>query len=296
MGILKKHIDLFCKNKIKNESLFDGSSLVIGQQSVYAEENAVLDIINQNNINYPELKINFRKKDKLTQIKNFKRENKNYINSKYLFSLLGSKEIKHLDFSSHENAEITFNLNNPIKKKLHNKFNNIIDMGSIEHIADPYTVLTNYIKMLKNKGFIIIQTQASNMVDHGFYSFSPCFFFDFFAANNIKILNCYLRVFNPYFPEYPGVFYTYKKVGLETPLNTEKAIEIFIIAQKVKRIFQFIKPIQSRYQSKNVNIKNQSSKIKKMLLLIIKKYLHYKIQKILFNYKRANNNINRLNK
>lgn len=31
MGILKKHIDLLCKNKIKNERLFDGSSLVIGQ-------------------------------------------------------------------------------------------------------------------------------------------------------------------------------------------------------------------------------------------------------------------------
>jgi hypothetical protein len=117
MGILKKHIDLLCKNKIKNERLFDGSSLVIGQQSVYAEENEVLDIINKNNINYSELKIDFNKKDKLTQIKNFKKENKNYINSKYLFSLLGSTKIKHLDFSSHENAEIIFNLNNPIKKK-----------------------------------------------------------------------------------------------------------------------------------------------------------------------------------
>jgi 2-polyprenyl-3-methyl-5-hydroxy-6-metoxy-1,4-benzoquinol methylase len=295
MGILKKHIDLICKNKKKNENLFDGSSLVIGQQSVYAEENEVLDIINQNNINYSELKINFSKKSKLTQIKNFKKENKNNINSKYLFSLLGSKEIKHLDFSPHEDAEIIFNLNNPIKKKFQKKFNNIIDMGSIEHIADPFTVLTNYLKMLKNNGYIIISTQASNMVDHGFYSFSPCFFFDFFNANNIKIINCYLRVFNPYFHEHPGDFYTYKKVGLETPLNTEKAIEIFIIAQKTKENLKFIKPIQGRYQLKNLNKKNQSSKIKKLILLIIKKYLHYKIQKFLFNFKRGIN-IVKLNK
>jgi hypothetical protein len=294
MGILKKHIDLLCKNKIKNERLFDGSSLVIGQQSVYAEENEVLDIINKNNINYSELKIDFNKKDKLTQIKNFKKENKNYINSKYLFSLLGSTKIKHLDFSSHENAEIIFNLNNPIKKKLQNKFNNIIDMGSIEHIADPFTVLTNYLKMLKNNGYLIISTQTSNMVDHGFFSFSPCFFFDFFNANNTKIINCYLRAFNPYFQEHPGDFYTYKKVGLETPLNTEKAIEIFIIAQK-KKNFKFIKPIQGRYQPKNLNKKNQSSKIKRIIQLIIKKYLHYKLQKFLFNFKRGSN-IVKLNK
>jgi hypothetical protein len=289
MGILIKHIDLFCKNKIKYNDLLNGSSLVIGQQSVYAREKDVLNIINNNNINYFKPKKNLIKKEKLTQIKDFKKEYKNSINSRYLFSLLGSKEIKHLDFSSHENAEIIFNLNNPIKKKLQNKFNNVIDMGSIEHIADPYTVLTNYIKMLKNKGFIIISTQASNMIDHGFYSFSPSFFFDFFNENNIKILNCYLRVFNPYFQGDSGVFYTYKKVGLETPLNTEKAVEIFIFGQKNKEKIKFCKPIQSRYLSKNINKKKQSSKIKKIILLVVKNFLHYKIQRFLFNYKRGNN-------
>ena len=116
MDILIKHIDLFCKNKIKYNELLNGSSLVIGQQSVYAREKDVLNIINNNNINYFKPKKNLINKEKLTQIKDFKKEYKNSFNTKYFFSLLVSKEIKHLDVSSHENAEIVFNLNNSIKK------------------------------------------------------------------------------------------------------------------------------------------------------------------------------------
>jgi hypothetical protein len=106
--------------------------------------------------------------------------------------------------------------------------------------------------MLKNKGFIIISTQASNMIDHGFYSFSPSFFFDFFNENNIKILNCYLRVFNPYFQGDSGVFYTYKKVGLETPLNTEKAVEIFIFGQKNLQILYHLIKMKSYHMKRPV--------------------------------------------
>ena len=128
------------------------------------------------------------------------------------------------------------------------------------------------------------------MIYHGFYSFSPLFFFDFFNENNIKILNCYLRVFHPYFQRDTGVFYTYKKVGLETPFNTEKAVEIFIFGQKNKEKIKFCKPIQSRYLPKNINKENNHPRLKKIILLVVKKnFLHYKIQKFLFNYKRGNN-------
>jgi hypothetical protein len=66
MSILEQHIDLFCKNKIVNESLFYESTLVIGQQGVYAEEKDVLNIISNNNINYSKHK-KISKNNKLTQ-------------------------------------------------------------------------------------------------------------------------------------------------------------------------------------------------------------------------------------
>ena len=38
MGILKKHLQLYCKNKLNEKILFEGNTLVIGQQAVYMQE------------------------------------------------------------------------------------------------------------------------------------------------------------------------------------------------------------------------------------------------------------------
>ena len=49
-------------------------------------------------------------------------------------------------------------------------------------ISNLSKVLENYIKILKVNGFLVIETQSSNMIDHGYYSIIQCFF-DFFELN-----------------------------------------------------------------------------------------------------------------
>ena len=50
MGILKPHIDLFCKLKKKNLSLFKNSLLSVSQNAVYATEKEEEKIFISNNL------------------------------------------------------------------------------------------------------------------------------------------------------------------------------------------------------------------------------------------------------
>ena len=62
MGILKSDIELICKQKKITKGLFKGKTLVIGQQSIYANEFECKKIILKQNIKFTD---------------NFKHEKKN---------------------------------------------------------------------------------------------------------------------------------------------------------------------------------------------------------------------------
>ena len=54
MGILKKHLQIYCKNKSEDSLLFSGNTLVIGQQAVYMEEMEAKKILVENKIYFDE--------------------------------------------------------------------------------------------------------------------------------------------------------------------------------------------------------------------------------------------------
>ena len=84
-----------------------------------------------------------------------------------------------MDISNYENATIIHDLNKELDKKYYNKFNTLIDSGSIEHFFNIKTVLANYANLLKVNGNLFISTCANNSCGHGMYQFSPEFFFQF---------------------------------------------------------------------------------------------------------------------
>jgi SAM-dependent methyltransferase len=93
-----------------------------------------------------------------------------------LFKMLGAETVDTVDYSPYENCTIVHDLNKPVDQSLHNKFDYILDAGTMEHIFDVRTVIENYKNMLRDNGVIAILTCCNNFAGHGFYQFSPEFF------------------------------------------------------------------------------------------------------------------------
>ncbi len=110
----------------------------------------------------------------------------------FFFKQLGIPEVHALDFSAYEGADLIHDLNQPVGKALAEKFNFILDGGTSEHVFDIRQTMQNIVRMLKPGGRILHMQPANNYVNHGFFQFSPTFYFDYYAANGFTDLRGYL--------------------------------------------------------------------------------------------------------
>ncbi len=94
-----------------------------------------------------------------------------------LLEAIGADEIVSVDASGYEGASVTHDMNLPIPSELCERFDIVIDGGTMEHVFMPAVALANMMKMTKVGGALIIWTPANNLCGHGFYQFSPEFFF-----------------------------------------------------------------------------------------------------------------------
>jgi len=104
------------------------------------------------------------------------------------FRFLGFQEVFSCDASSYESPTFLLDLNLNVPEELHGRFDVVLDGGTMEHIFNVPAVLANIHAMLKVGGRAIHITPSSNMVDHGFYSFSPTLFRDYYSANGYQLL------------------------------------------------------------------------------------------------------------
>lgn len=298
MGILKPHIEIFCLLKKKYPDLFLKKTLTISQQAVYAKEDEAKNILKKNNIIISKIPNNFDKKNKIPDW--YKTKYSSNINAQYLLSMLGSTKVISSDSSKYENSDIIIDLNKKVSKKFYNNYDNIIDIGTLEHVFDTHLALENYLKMLKLGGYLLIAVPCSNMIDHGFYTFSPTLFYDYFSINKVKVLKCYLRESSPFIYEYKSTVYDYKKLGTEIPFISDRAVEFVVLAKKVGNIKILRKPTQSVYlnmkgwkeykDKKNIlNHKNSFNNLIKKIIFGTLFYLPFFFQKYIFSYIRGKN-------
>lgn len=90
---------------------------------------------------------------------------------------LGATNVKSLDGSDYEGAEWVHDLNQPIPEEWKSSQDLVLDFGTLEHIFNVPQALKNYIQLLSPNGDLIIGTVANNFCGHGFYQFSPEFFY-----------------------------------------------------------------------------------------------------------------------
>ena len=100
----------------------------------------------------------------------------------------GFSSIDVLDVCDYEAATVMYDLNTDCLPEQHQgKYSAIFDGGTMEHVFHTPNFLKNTHDLLAVGGRVMHLNPASNSVDHGFFSFSPCFYFDYYTCNEFQI-------------------------------------------------------------------------------------------------------------
>lgn len=161
--------------KIMQDKGFQGKSLcMIGKQAIHINASVFEGIMGDMNFAYD------------TSLWNKIKESK-YIDSYDFFRMFGLKEVHASDINHVDGADLICDLNSKLSEEMTCKFDYVIDSGTTEHIFDVANAIQCEAQMLKPGGIIFHILPAAGYVNHGFYSFSPTFFMDFYNKNGFEI-------------------------------------------------------------------------------------------------------------
>jgi hypothetical protein len=160
------------------------------------------------------------------------------------YRALGATQITYLDYSDFEGATLVHDLNQPLPERYHEKFDTVIDGGTMEHVFQYTTALKSCMQAVALEGRIILVTPATNMMGHGFYQFSPELFFRVFSRDNGYELG---RILLWHANSWYGVVDP-ASVGGRAELRTPKWGELCVSAKRIQigEIFAS-PPLQSDY-------------------------------------------------
>ncbi len=91
----------------------------------------------------------------------------------FLREAVGVERLDALDASDYEGATVLHDLNRPLPAALAQRFDAVIDGGTLEHVFDVPAALRAYMGMLRVGGSLFLSTPANNLCGHGFYQLSP---------------------------------------------------------------------------------------------------------------------------
>ena len=223
MGISKTTSTLLCE--LADQGLFKGKLLQLGVQRISPESKKLVKIrsvkLGLNSVQKGAGKLRF-------------------------WTALGFEKVRGLDYDDFEGADIVCDLNLPIGEDNIEKFDVIFDGGTMEHVFNVKCFLENIDRLLVIGGIVIHEVPSSNAIDHGFYSFSPTLFFDYYTKQGYEIIEILLVAKNMY----RAKVYEYfpKKSGSVISENWGKRnVNVWCVARKVSGRSNFEIPQQNKY-------------------------------------------------
>ena len=101
-------------------------------------------------------------------------------------------ELDSLDYSPYEGAKLIADLRNPPEYnsdllQYQNYYDAVFDIGTTEHVGNPFTSLQNAFALLKPGVYYFYDLPYLGWEDHGFIQFNPGFFADFCRENNYSL-------------------------------------------------------------------------------------------------------------
>jgi hypothetical protein len=124
----------------------------------------------------------------------------------------------------------------------------VIDAGSLEHVFDVKTAIENYLRLARVGGAVVLlDMPAVNFCGHGFYQFSPEFFFEVFSARHgFEIVSVALAedwAYSPFYSVTPP-----REAKRRVELLCDRPCHLFVHARKIAPFHGFVQPIvQSDY-------------------------------------------------
>jgi SAM-dependent methyltransferase len=279
MGLLIRNLYLLAREHKKYP--IKGDVLTLGQQSVHATIKEAKTLFEKEGIVLKNLPLDFDTKNKIPDWEKTKYEN--YANCQAILTLLGAKRVYAADISSYENPDIIMDLNIPVSHEYCNKFDIILDIGTLEHIFNISQALENIKTMLKPGGTIILGYPSSNFINHGFYHICPTLLYDYFSANGFDNFSCFiLKGSNLIFEKKAKIYQcNTESMTEDLTLPTKNGVEIMFFANKPLKNdnLQGKIPVQTIYkascywQEKGQNPANlKKNKLLSHLLFISRKW------------------------
>lgn len=101
-----------------------------------------------------------------------------------VFRFLGAKLVQSMDVSAFDNPSIVHDLNQTIDSSLLQRFDAVLDGGTLEHVFNFPVAIENCMRMVKVGGRLMIDTGCNGFCGHGFYQFSPDLFWRVLSPEN----------------------------------------------------------------------------------------------------------------
>ncbi len=138
---------------------------------------------------YPHLQgTKFRLREDSDKIKNWHSMHHlaEIIETSDFFDKLGCKT-DYFDFEEIRGGEVIADLNQPLSSTHHDKYDVVIDTGTLEHCFNVGVAFENMCRLARVNG-LIISAAPMTKINHGFWNFSPCAYDNYFSQNNFDQL------------------------------------------------------------------------------------------------------------
>ena len=170
---------------------------------------------------------------------------------------LGAQTVTACDMSGYEGATLVHDLNLPVPRDWEEKFDVVIDGGTLEHVFNFPVAIANCMRMVRTGGHLILLSPANNYFGHGFYQFSPELFYRVLSQENgFKVARMLVAGEADGASSLFGVKYSFSVCSPEYEVNdpaevhervtliNNKPILVFVLAQKISANSIFDKPPQ----------------------------------------------------
>lgn len=174
-----------------------------------------------------------------------------WISPSFFFKALGLEPVTTVDIPGSEHApELVHDLNKPLPAEHLGRYGLIIDPGTIEHVFDMRTCLTNVSRALKPRGVVMHQVPVY-MFNGGYYSINPNLLNDFYSKNGFSEIRTYIIMwdrYHPYVGKHRVYEYTAREMGMRHALSDYDQYRyspmMMFVARKTSAVDEFVNPIQ----------------------------------------------------
>jgi SAM-dependent methyltransferase len=188
MGLSKPALRFLARTACRKP--MQGSWLTLGRQCVYATLVQFTQVCREEGVLPRELPADCSPRTNIPSWRNSPLAGN--ASDQAVLRALGAEEVLALDYADFEGAELVYDLNQPVPQSWWDRFDGILDSGTLEHVFAVPTALANLARMLRVGGRVIHISPCNNFANHGFYQFSPTLLADFYEANAFADLQVFV--------------------------------------------------------------------------------------------------------